>query len=343
MRKIPAIIIATLFIQFSGLHVYAQKTDKILLDNNDWITGEIKKMDYAKLSLSTSAAGTIQIKWDRILQIRSDKFFEINLGKGRKYYGSIAITEDDKKYVILAKSKDEEIELNMNLIIGITPIKKRFWTRIDGNIDLGFSYTKASEVRQFNSSFRIDYRATKSLISTSGNSIFTEQPGRETTTKQDFALSYKHFAVKNYAWSTFGALQQNSELGIDLRSLFGMGLSKNWLRSNIQRLITTVGAIINEEKGSSKSTTNFEGLVRLEYRIFKYRDPEVDLTSYLEFYPSFTVADRYRTDLDIKFKIEIVKNFYIGLTFYHNLDTKPPENAASRSDWGITSSLGYSF
>jgi hypothetical protein len=83
--------------------------------------------------------------------------------------------------------------------------------------------------------------------------------------------------------------------------------------------------------------------VRIEYRVFRYRDPEIDITSYIDFFPSFTIKDRYRTDLDIKVKFEVFNDFYIGVTFYHNMDTKPPESAASKSDWGINSSIGYSF
>lgn len=323
----------------------AQKTDKILLDNNDWITGEIKQLDYGKVSFKTSAAGTIQIKWDHIHQIKSDKYFEISVGRGEKYFGSIDVTEDDEKYKLLVIQDEDEVVLDMNRITELTQIKNRFWTRIDGNLDLGYSYTKGSDVKQWNSSFRVDYRPTNSLTTLTGNSIYTLQPERDPTSKQDFGLSYKYFFNGNFAYSGFGSLQQNSELGIDLRSSIGAGMSKNWLRSNIQRFITTLGVLVNQERGSddSESSTNYEGLVRLEYRIFRYRDPEINVTSYLDFYPSFTVPDRYRTDLDVQIKYELFNDFYLGISFYHNMDTKPPASASSTSDWGITTSIGYKF
>lgn len=329
----------------SHLNSFSQKTDKILLDNNDWITGEIKKLDYAKLSLKTSAAGTIQIKWDQIYQIKSDKYFEIGLGRGVKYFGSMGITEDDEKYKVLLIMEEEQVVIDMNRIVEITPINSRFWAKLDGNLDLGFSYTKGSEVKQWNSSFRLDYRPSNSLTTISANSIFTEQPERDPTTKQDLALSYKRFIDNNLAFTGFCGLQQNSELGINLRASLGSGISKSWLKSNLQRIITTVGIIINQEQGNENEDkqVNFEGLIRTEYRVFRYRDPEIDVTAYFDFYPSFSVKDRYRTDLDIKFKFEVFNDFYIGLTFYQNLDTKPPESAASKSDWGVTTSLGYKF
>ena len=266
------------------------------------------------------------------------------MGRGLKYFGSLDITEEDEKYKVLVIMEEEEVVLDMNRIVEITPIKQRFWTRIDGNIDGGFSYTKGSDVKQWNGSFRLDYRPSNSLTTISANSIYTEQPERNPVTKQDIGIKYSLYAGKNWAYSGFGAFQRNSELGIDLRSLAGIGMSKNWLRSNLQRFITTAGLIINQEiANANEKQVNYEGLIRLEYKVFRYRDPEIDITSYFDFYPSFTVADRYRTDLDIKFKFEVFNDFYIGFTLYHNLDTKPPETAQSRSDWGITTSIGYSF
>jgi len=339
------IFLALLLFLLLPFWLFAQKTDKLLLDNNDWITGEIKKLDYGKVSLKTSAAGTIQVKWDHIYQIKSDKYFEISLGRGKKYFGSIDVTEDDAKYKLLIIQEEEEVIIDMNRVVEVTPIRNRFWARVDGNLDLGFSYTKGSDVKQWNSSFRVDYRPTNSLTTIGGSSIFTEQPERDPTSKQDFSISYKYFTKGNFAYSGFGAIQQNSELGIDLRTSIGAGMSKNWMRSNIQRFITTLGLIVNQEIGSNgtEKQRNFEGLLRTEYRIFRYRDPEIDLTAHFDFFPSFTVQDRYRTDFDIQLKYELFSDFYFGLSFYHNLDTKPPESAQSTSDWGITTSIGYSF
>jgi len=233
----------------------------------------------------------------------------------------------------------------MNLIVEITPIKNKFWGKIDGNIDLGYSYTKGSDVKQWNSSFRMEYRPANAITTISANSIFTDQPERDATSKQDISLSYKYLMKNNLAYTGFSALQQNSELGLNLRASLGVGLSKNWLKSNMQRFITTIGTIINREQATDDSnlTTNFEGLLRTEYKVFRYRDPEIDINAYFDFYPSFSVKDRYRTELDVKIKIEVFNDFYVGVSLYHNLDTKPPESATSSSDWGVVTSLGYSF
>lgn len=339
-----------LFPLFSLIYIFSipafsQKTDKVLLDNKDWITGEIKKLDYGKLSLKTDAAGTIQIKWDRIYQVKSDKYFEIGLGRGIMYFGSLDITSDDHKYKILVLTEEEELEIDMNRIVEITPIKNKFWGKVDGNIDIGYSYNKGSDVKQWNSSFRWEYRPANSITTIFANSILTAQPERDDTQKQDVSLSYKYITKNNIAYTSFTGAQQNTELGLQLRLSLGAGISKNWFRSNVQRFITTMGLIVNKEQSSDNNelTNNLEGIFRTEYKVFRYRDPEIDITTFFDFYPSFTVKDRYRTELDMKVKFEVFNDFYIGFTFYHNLDTKPPDGALSTSDWGINTNVGYSF
>jgi hypothetical protein len=328
-----------------GLHGFGQKTDKVLLDNHDVMTGEIKKLDYAKLSYKTDAAGTVQLRWDKIYQIKSDKYFEIILSDGIKYFGTLNITPDEEKYKILVITSTDSLELDMNQIVELTPIKNRFWTRLDGSLDMGISYTKASDVKQWNGSFQIEYRPIKSLTQFTTNSILTDQPDRDRNSKQDVTLMFQRFIKGKFAYTGFTGIQQNSELGIKLRSAVGVGMSKNWLRSNLTRLMSTLAVIVNQENTyeESSKTQNIEGLIKIEYRIFRYRDPEINLTSYFDFYPSFTISGRYRTDSNIQLKYEIFNNFYLGGTFYNTYDSKPPEGANSGRDWGITTSIGYTF
>ncbi len=327
------------------LSVFAQKTDKLHLDNDDWITGELIKMTNGLVTFKTDAAQTIQVKWDRIYQIRSDKYFEVFLASGNIYYGMLDVTEDDAKYKILVKMLDTDIVLNMNDITQITQIKNRFWGKMHGYVDIGFSYNKGSEVMMLNSNFKVEYRPRKSVTTIQATSNFTSQPDKETTKKQDLSIAYDYIFKHMWAYSAFTSFQQNTELGIQLRSSLGSGISKGLVNTSIMRFIPTIGIIVNREKAltTEDKTTNLEGVVRLDYKIFKFRKPEVHLDSYFNFYPSFTVKDRYRTDFNLQVQFKFVKNFYLKLSFYHTLDTKPPNEDKPTADWGFTTSVGVKF
>ena len=116
---------------------WRQKTDKVFLKNGDVVTGEIISLKLAKLSFDMNGPGKISIKWEEIVQITSDKIFQVSLQDG-----SVLITKLDtfffEKHVIL----DDIVE--------IVQIKNKFLKRLEGDINLGFNYTKSSDILQFN-------------------------------------------------------------------------------------------------------------------------------------------------------------------------------------------------
>ena len=63
------------------------KTDLITVANGDQITGAVNAMSAGKLSVSTSYAGTVNIKWREIKQIESRYLYEIRLDDGERKIG----------------------------------------------------------------------------------------------------------------------------------------------------------------------------------------------------------------------------------------------------------------
>jgi hypothetical protein len=322
----------------------AQKTDKVLLSNGDWITGEIKKLDYGKLNLKTDAAGTISIRWEDVLTMSSNKYFEINLGRGLTYYGSL--DSSSTAYKVYMKDKDEGRQMvDLNLIVEMTPINNIFWARIDGSLDFGFTYTKATEISQLTVGGHISYKAMRNSLDFDINTILTDQPDEVTARRQDLLLNYKYDLRRNFYLAALTSLQQNTELNLAHRLSIGSGLAKNWVRSNSIQFFTLIGLVLNQEKSIGEANTegNQEGLIHLEFRQFRYSDPEVDVRTYFRLFPSLNVEGRYRWDFNTKLKYEIFKDFFMGLTLYHTLDNQPPDEQSEKVDWGVITSVGYSF
>jgi putative salt-induced outer membrane protein YdiY len=59
--------------------------------------------------------------------------------------------------------------------------------------------------------------------------------------------------------------------------------------------------------------------------------------------PSITESGRVRQQFDTSVKFEIVEDFFLDLSFYATRDNQSPEGAASDTDYGIITSLGYSL
>jgi len=56
-----------------------------------------------------------------------------------------------------------------------------------------------------------------------------------------------------------------------------------------------------------------------------------------------TEGGRVRLDLDTRLSREIIKDFFVDLSFYLNHDNRPPSTTAAKTDYGFVTSVGYSF
>ena len=52
---------------------------------------------------------------------------------------------------------------------------------------------------------------------------------------------------------------------------------------------------------------------------------------------------RFRADANVQMRIEIVKDFFFELGFYGNYDNQAKEEGGESYDYGVTTSLGYTF
>jgi hypothetical protein len=86
-----------------------------------------------------------------------------------------------------------------------------------------------------------------------------------------------------------------------------------------------------------------EGVISLRTELFSYDDPELDFTTTFTVLPSMTKSGRVRVDFDTKLRYEIFKDFFWSISFWDNYDSKPPDEASEKNDYGLTTSVGWSF
>ena len=299
-------------------------------------------MEYGILFLKTSGLGTIKIEYDRIKTFYAKERYTIQLASGLKFFGSID-TSRTEGYVVL-KVNEFRIPEPIEEIVEVYPVKNAFWKRLDGYVDLGYSYTKASTISQFNFSGEVSYRVQKAFSRITGSSILTDQQDRERIRKQDYAISYQRFFKKHTFGALFTGVQQNTELGNQGRFFVGTGVGNNFVHNNLHILTGSVGALYSTEQSQSDTAIqSVEGVMFWTYRLFKFNNPDVEISSHFNTYPSFTTWGRVRLEFELKFKIELFSDFYFGLSFYDNYDNKPLDESAARNDWGVTTSIGYSW
>ncbi len=326
----------------SFLPSQAQKNDTIYLSNGDRLTGELKKFEYGLLFLKTDAMQTVNIEFDRISTMYSSKQYEIRTTSGLRYFGSLMNSKIPGTINILTLT--DTVPRPMWSIVQITSIKNQFFQRIDGSVSMGLSYTKATDVLQYNVAATATYRTTNYSTTFDMSSILSEVDSL-ISRNNDIGLSVTRFLKGKWLAAVQVTDQQNSELDLDQRLQVGVGGGYDFVRNNSHRLSFITGLLANRERTIEEAleSKNIELLLSAQYKWFKYKHPKIDISSSFNVFPSLTTIGRTRLEYDLSSKIEILKDLFFDLTIYDNFDSVSSESSSSKNDWGIITSLGYTF
>ena len=338
MKKVVGAVLLIFLVQVT----WAQKNDTIYLNNGDRVTGELKKFEYGLLFLSTSAMETVNIEFDRIKTIYSEKLYEIRTSEGYRYFGSIMKAEEQGTVMIIVSG--DTISKPLREIVQITSLKNSFLQKLDGSVSMGLSYTKASDVLQFNVNASVTYRAADIATRLYLNSIRTESSG-DISQNNDAGLDVTYFFPGQWFAAFQAKSQENTELDLDSRIQAGIGGGYDIIRTNAQRLSVLAGLLANRERTIESATTsnNVELLIATQYKWFVYRQPKINITTGFSMFPSLTTGGRIRLEYDLTGSVEIVKDLFLAVTVYDSFDNNPTSASSSKNDWSVITSLGYSF
>lgn len=342
MSSTPLRTLSLLLLILCSATAWAAKTDIVVLRNGDRITGEVKGLERGKLTLSTDSMGTVYIEWAEIEEIFSSTGQAIELTNGQRFYGPLAKGENEEMMVV--KTEQGPVGLSTDDIVAMYPVEAGFWDRLDISADLGFSWDKGSSVGKYNLGLGTELRDPRYLSRASFSSELTTQQGREDTRRASLNALHFVFRQNKRYHAFFGNMENNDELGVDLRAMFGAGYGTVPIRSQRSWLSVGTGLAVNREFPSEGDPeTNLEAVAMLTYDYFKYSDPERAFRTDLRIFPSLTDFGRWRATFDMDYRFELVSDLYWKLNFYSSYDSDPISAEGASSDYGVTSSLGYKF
>jgi len=334
-----------LLILFFPLFLYAKKTDIIILDNGDHLTGDIKFMEQAILRLKTDAMSSINIKWKKIRYVKSNQSFRIEKSDGSLLFGMIETDTVTAELIVDIGETAQRVPLKE--VVAITEVKDTFEKGVKLTIDVGFTYTKASNVLQFNISGDAGYRTLFWNRTLNFRSVLTTLTDSTFSKNQNINLTFYRLLRKKYFITGFTNATQNTELSLKIRLALGLGFGRYFLRTNTMIFDSAIGAQGTREwkYGSNEPTNNVEGLIAVNFERFILFSPKFNLNINFKAYPNITDWGRIRIDFESKLNWEIMKDFFWGVTFYNNFDSKPIEvkEKKSKNDYGITVSLGWNY
>jgi hypothetical protein len=338
----PSLLILGCLILAGFMH--AAKTDQVVLRNGNQITGEIRSLSRGKLEYKTDDMGTVSIEWDKITSIQSTTRFKVKTSSGDWYTGTFQ--ESDQPGWMKVAGPEGIISLEMIRVVQIDRFESVFWQRLRGNVDLGFNLAKANDTTQFNFDFSLQYRGSRIFSRFNYSSFLSKQTDSGYSTHNYFENQTGLYFRP--AWIAFSLiqLQQNEELNLRLRSLFGGGVGRYLIASNRMNVVVGGGVSAGSEKysGVDQGTSfNSEAILTGYWEAFRYDHPKMDLTVSVVVFPSLSDWGRFRTDVTGKFRFELLKDFYLALGMYDYYDSSARGETDTSHDYGLTLSFSYSF
>ncbi len=339
-----AILLISSIVFLSASKVFSQKTDTIVHINGDVLTGELKKMVYGVITWKMDGMGTISVEEVKVKTMSSKKMFEIKMNNGFIYFGSFDTSGIAREVNIIFTNGRQRVRVAD--IVEIYPIKKNFWMRSSGNFSLGANYSKSSKVGTISFSGNLNSRKKKTLFKLSWDDNNTFQGDTLSASKSDVSLAWQRLIKGKWSFETSIGASQNSELGTKLRlNLNPIGIY-DIVYNNWNRLFLGGGLSFSRETQYDDSgiSNDIAGIVGVVWKVYRYKRPKVWVDADVSYIPYLTNWGRNRVVINLNPKVGIINNdFKIGVKYYYNFDSKPSGDALSKSDYGITLELTYSF
>jgi hypothetical protein len=319
----------------------AAKTDVVVLKNGDHLTGEVSELDRGRLTFKTDDMGTLAIEWDKIRSVTATATFDVEDVQGHRYVGSLQPGPTGSELRIGSGEGAPTVALAR--VIRMRRIGATFWQRLNGSLDVGTSYN-ASQLFNFDAAGELSTERPGFGITANASSTISSQPGAEDTRRSTLSLAYERRFPDRWVALIRGQLEQNRELGFDLRSSAAAGGGRYLVQNARDSLLAGLGLSVNREKPTEgESITNVEALAFVAYDRFSYDFPNLDVSVGLRGFTSLSESGRHRLEVDAQLKRELVKDFYATLRGYDSYDSRPPTEGARRNDYGVTFALGWSF
>jgi len=317
------------------------KVDVVVLDNGDRLTCEIKQLERGRLTMSTDALDTVRVYSGRIREIVSPRQFEVERSDGTLHFGALAATQPRGVRVELAPGSG--IDLPFDDIVRITPIEASVWQRMDGHVDLGFSFAKADLETRYTLNADTEYKSKRYEGNVILASQITSREDAERLARNQLTLSGNRRVGPRWSAGSIMQFQQNEELSIDLRSVAGAGVTRHLAQSNRTNLTLFGGLAYTREQFTGEETEErAEVLLGSNWDWYTVRNDHVDLSTQVLSFFGVTGGSRARLELQSAARFEFLKDFYFSVNGYGSFDSRPPEGRAN-SDVGLSLALGWSF
>lgn len=286
----------------------------------------------------------MHIEWRFIARIITDQTQSIEMIDGTRLLGTLQ-RSDDENHVVIATYRGP-MTVDPTEIVAVWPVEATFLDRMELDLSVGLDYTSSTDIGNLTSAVDFFSRSDERVTEASLRTDITRQSNGDEQTRLELRGSHERLMQEQRFRTWNASIETNEAQGLDLRATFGASFGKYLKKTNNNWFSVSAGLQASEEVPSEGgSETNLEAVGNIRYRFWRFADPERSVDVNFSVFPSLTDGGRYRTDLRTTFKLEFWDDFFWALELYHSYDSDPlsTEAEVEKSDYGVTTSIGWSY
>ena len=343
MRWKPLSILLFIVLSFSNTSRAQSGRDTIWLYNGQILIGDVRGGQFGEITIDDIDFRITSLKLYKIRRMKTVRRFRLETHARQIYFGVIHEAAREG-WVTLVLDGGDSLRVDLNDLSEIIALDKSFWQRLNGNLSAGFTFAKSSNLGQFNFSTVVRYVTDQVEYQLSASGIASIDSTEFSRDREDASI----FVNYNFSPTWFAAVgfkyQRNLELSLSRRyqELIGGGnklvVGKHW------QVLAISGITFNEEKTTFGEVSDLllEVPVTLSFKYFRYRNPNLQITSGNSVYFGLSQKGRIRYDTNTNISWELVRYFALDFTPYASYDNQPPQNG-NKFDFGVAISISYRF
>jgi hypothetical protein len=284
---------------------------------------------------------TVSVHWNLVAGLASPRFFEVELSSGAIYYGSLASAAPGQ--MSLSGLGGPPVVLSLVEIIRLTPIGSSIWRRVDGSVDVGFTFSQADLETHWTLNGNATYRSARYRLKGSLSSQLTAREDSAGLSRNTLALSANRMMRQRWFTAALGQFQQNEELDLDLRTLGAVGFGRYFSQTNQRLLAGYTGIAYTRERFAGASTaSSAEAVAGGSLDFFSPANDDFTFSNDVISFYRLGGRGRVRLELQSALRYEFFKDLYWSINGFESFDSAPPEDQ-KQNDAGLSITLGWKF
>jgi len=338
MQSPKSIIVCNSLIIIMLLSSTTADAGVLVLKNGDRITGEIKHIWDAEITIEPEYSDEFTVDLSVVDQIISDRKFEIELKDGRQVLAQLAGSDDDGRQVVSTGTETIQIAL-ADIFELVEPEEDFDWeSHVDFSTVINSGNTK-STTGLLHADSTIKVPNHRHLIEFSAS----HESADDVTTKEQSLLKYDYHWFFNEPWfmSSQISAERDPIIELDHRAIVSLGVGRDiWYTPRLTLSVQLgLGAQTEEIGGFTEDSSVATWTLRYRQEI---------LNNDLELFHDHTITKNlggrtntsYKTSTGVRYKITDL--LYANFTFNYDYETDPAPGVGSE-DGTLLVGIGAEF